>query len=405
MIKNAAMPTTASPPAHPITLPPVAWDTQRFYRPPAVFAAPGFAGQGVQALFYEGAPFGGQPTRVFAWMGLPEVSPGQTCPGIVLIHGGGGTAFDEWVRRWNARGYAAIAMDLCGCVPAQPVVRDGVPHQRHEHGGPGGWDSSFHQTGEPIEDQWPYHAVAAAMAGHSLLASQTGVDPRRIGTTGISWGAYISCLLAGVDDRLRAAVHVFGCGFLGHDSCWNDNTFPSIPAKQVQRWLELWDPSHYLPRAPLPMAWVSGTNDFAYPLSSLKKSYQLPPGRRSLCIRVEMQHSHVHGWAPAEIGLFMDGLLVGGQPLPTLRKHGCDGRVAWAEFESPTPLRHAQLCFTRALGHWTDRKWNILPARFETATGRVEADLPRHTTAWFLNVYDDRDAVISTPHEEVGSPN
>jgi len=30
---------------------------------------------------------------------------------------GGGTAFESWVRLWNARGYAAIAMDTCGCVP------------------------------------------------------------------------------------------------------------------------------------------------------------------------------------------------------------------------------------------------------------------------------------------------
>jgi hypothetical protein len=36
---------------------------------------------------------------------------------MVLIHGGGGTAFADWVRLWTGRGYAAIAMDLCGCVP------------------------------------------------------------------------------------------------------------------------------------------------------------------------------------------------------------------------------------------------------------------------------------------------
>ena len=50
---------------------------------------------------------------------------------MVLVHGGGGTAEAEWVRIWNARGYAAISMDTCGCVPGgEPGVRP-----RHEFGG------------------------------------------------------------------------------------------------------------------------------------------------------------------------------------------------------------------------------------------------------------------------------
>lgn len=376
----------------------VQWPCARLQQAPAVFPAPGFCAPGVRALFYENVPYRGQPTRVFAWLGVPEVAAGQTCPGMVLLHGGGGTAFDEWVRRWTARGYAAIAMDLCGCVPAQPVVCDGVPHQRHDQGGPPGWDASFSRTAEPVEDQWTFHAVAAALGAHSLLAAQPGVDAGRIGVTGISWGGYLTCIVAGVDARLKAAVPVYGCGFLWVDSCWNDNTFPAHPAEQVRRWLALWDPAGYLPQARLPLCWVSGTNDFAYPLSSLQQSYQLPPGPRTLCIRVDMPHSHVDGWAPAEIGVFTDSLLRGGDPLPSLGRHGRDGNIVWANFTAARPIQKAEICFTRALGHWTDRKWNVLPVKFDAATGRVEAELPRHATAWFLNIFDDRGCVASTPH-------
>lgn len=383
---------------------PVAWPLERLHRPPPVHPAPGFAGAGVRALFYESVPYRGRPARVFAWLGLPALAPGDSCPGMVLLHGGGGTAFDEWVRLWTARGYAAIAMDLCGCVPAQPVVRDGGQHQRHEHGGPPGWHAAFDQTAEPVADQWTYHAVAAALAGHSLLAAQPGVDPRRIGVTGISWGGYLTSIVAGVDARLRAAVPVYGCGFLGEDSCWNDADFPRLPAAQVRRWLELWDPSHYLPAAAMPMCWVSGTNDFAYPLSSLRKSCDLPAGPRTLCIRVQMPHSHRDGWAPAEIGVFADSLLAGGTPLPQLREHGRDGGRVWAAFDAAGPLTRAELCTTRALGHWSDRLWRVTPARYDVATGRVAADLPPRATAWFLNVFDDRDCVASTPHEEIPGP-
>jgi hypothetical protein len=243
--------------------------------------------------------------------------------------------------------------------------------------------------------------VAAAIAGHSLLAAQPGVDAGRIGITGISWGGYATCIVAAIDPRLRGAVPVYGCGFIGHDSGWSDNAFLTRPAEQVRRWLDLWDPSNYLPGAALPMCWVSGTNDAPYPLSILQKSYQLPTGPLSLCIRVEMGHSHPHGWAPQEIGVFMDSVLCGGEPLPRLRDQGRDGSKVWAICESVRPIAKAELCATRALGHWTDRKWNIYPARYDAASGRIEADLPPFATAWFLNVFDDRNCVVSTPHAEL----
>jgi len=379
----------------------VSWPLDRLFQAPAVFPAPEFSAPGVRALFYESVPYRGKPTRVFAWLGVPEVPAGQTCPGMVLLHGGGGTALDEWVRLWNARGYAAIAMDQCGCVPGAPETRQFGTHARHDFSGPSGWDDSFDRTADPIEDQWPYHAVAAAILGHSLLASQPGVDPGRIGITGISWGGYATCVVAAIDPRLRGAVPVYGCGFLGHDSGWSDNAFLTRPAEQVRRWLELWDPSNYLPRVALPMCWVSGTNDGPYPLSILRKSYQLPTGPRTLCIRVEMGHSHPDGWRPEEIGVFMDSLLRGGEPLPRFREQGRDGNKVWAVCESVRPIAKADLCATRALGHWTDRKWNIYPARLDAATGRIEADLPPRATAWFLNVFDDRNCVASTPHGEL----
>ncbi|MDO8542187.1 MAG: hypothetical protein Q7S40_17245 [Opitutaceae bacterium] len=71
---------------------------------PAAHAAEGFAAEGgIEPLFYDGLPWKGKPTRVFAWLGRPQ-ERNQKLPAIVLIHGGGGTAFKEWVRRWNEHG-------------------------------------------------------------------------------------------------------------------------------------------------------------------------------------------------------------------------------------------------------------------------------------------------------------
>jgi len=379
--------------------PSVNWNIANLSQVPETWPALDRHAVGVQALFFENVPWKGRPTRVFAWLGLPYLPAGACCPGIILLHGGGGTAFDEWVRLWNRRGYAAIAFDQCGCVPEQPPVQDGAQHARHAHSGPSGWEASFDAAHQPMEDQWTYHAVAAAIRARALLAAQPGVDPNRIGVTGISWGGYMTSIVAGVDPAIKCAIPVYGCGYLGHNSVWKDNVFPNKPERLVQRWLALWDASVYLPNSSLPMCWVSGTNDFAYPLDSLQKSYLLPVGERTLCIRVEMPHSHVDGWAPAEIGVFADSYLRDGAPLPRLLRHGGDPGGLWAEFDSARPLMSAEINFTRALGQWQDRKFNRLPAQLDRATGRVEALVPPNTSVCFLNVFDDRGCVASTPHQ------
>ena len=162
---------------------------------PRSHPAPGFEADGVRALFFESLPWLGRQTRVFAWYGAPQATAGEKFPAMVLVHGGGGTAFPDWVRHWNARGYAALAMDTCGGVPTwneRPYSRK--PWPRHEFSGPVGWgrDPESFAPGLPPGDQWPFHAVAAVLLGHSLLRSFPEVDPARIGLSGISWGGYLT---------------------------------------------------------------------------------------------------------------------------------------------------------------------------------------------------------------------
>ena len=98
--------------------------------------------------------------------------------------------------------------------------------------------------------------------------------------TGISWGGYLTCIVAGVDNRFKAAVPVYGCGFLHENSAWLDRLAKMTP-DQRDRWIELWDPSRYLPAVSMPILFVNGTNDFAYPLDSYMKSFDAVPGREA----------------------------------------------------------------------------------------------------------------------------
>lgn len=349
----------------------------------------------MRAFYYEGEPYRGKPTRVFAYYGAPKVEPGKKVPGMVLIHGGGGTAFDRWVRVWTERGYAAIAMDLCGCVPKGTYGK----WERHEQGGPPGWQASFDQIDEPTGDQWPYHAVAAIARGHSLLRSFPEIDAERIGATGISWGGYLTCLTAGVDTRFRFAVPVYGCGYLGDNSAWLPQ-FEKMGSEKAARWLKQWDPSVFLPRAKLPLLWVNGTNDFAYPMDSWQKSYRLPKGPRTLCLRVRMPHGHgPAGENPEEIHAFANSILTEGPPLARIVDQGRTGTDVWAKFESTQPIVKAELNFTRDTGKWQGRKWESIPADVDTAKRRVSAKLPEGATVWYLNVFDEKEHAVSSEHQ------
>jgi dienelactone hydrolase len=376
----------------------VEWDTEQLHQIPRTYPAGGFRSEGIETLFYDGLSWRGKPTRAFAWLGMPDLEEGERCPGIVLVHGGGGTAFDSWVRLWNERGYAAISMDLCGCVPEPQPIPPGGERARHERGGPPGW-GGFDQIDESVEDQWTYQAVGAIGLGHSLLAAQPQVDAERIGITGISWGGYLTCIAAGVDARFRFAVSVYGCGFLGENSAWKQDVLAQMGEDRRERWLAQWDPAVYLPRAEMPFCWVTGTNDFAYPLDSLQKSHRLTAGEKTACIRVEMPHGHGGaGENPEEIRVFADSHLQDGEPLARVTGLECENGRIRATFESARPIVRAELNFTRAEGFWPDRKYNILPATVED--GCVEAEVPPMATVCFLNLFDDRDCAVSTEFVE-----
>lgn len=375
--------------------PGVPWNMAVLSKPPATYPAPGFAEPGVQALFYDGPGYAGKPaTRVFAWMGIPKARSGRKVPGIVLIHGGGGTAFANWVRMWNERGYAAIAMDTCGCVPKGTYGA----WERHADGGPPGW-GGFDQMDGPATDHWTYHAVAAAIRGHSLLRAQPGVDASRIGVTGISWGGCLTCIVAGVDPRFRFASPVYGCGF--YDETTFAGALKAMKPEHARRWMETWDPSRFLPRASMPMLWVTGTNDFAYTLNALQKSYRLPRGRRTLAIRIRMPHGHgPAGEAPREIWEFADSILMKRAALTRITRQGRDGSQVWAVFSTRRRIVRAELTFTRdGDGPWPDRPWESAPASVQGS--RVSATLPSGTRVYYLNLFDDRECVVSSEHEEL----
>jgi dienelactone hydrolase len=363
-------------------------------QPPVFSASKLDPGSNIREIYYENDPLAGKPTRVFAFYAVPRKGVGPF-PAMVLVHGGGGKAFREWAALWADRGYAAIAMDLSGRGPDGKRLPDGGPEQSDE--------VKFRDFSPSEANQmWTYHAVAAAVRAHSVLASRPEVDKSRIGVTGISWGGYLTCIIAGIDDRVKVAVPVYGCGFLDENSAWVEHWFKKMGPAKARQWCDLFDPSRYLPAVTCPILFVNGTNDFAYPLDSYQKSYQLVTQVPiDLCVTLKMPHGHVEGWNPREIGLFVDSVLKQGAAPPRLGKPELSaGRLA-ASVASSRPFHKAKLHVTTDDGPWQSRDWTTLDARIDGS--QISAPLPeRRPFAAFFTVEDERGAIASSPHRVVG---
>ncbi|HUS35514.1 MAG TPA: alpha/beta fold hydrolase [Verrucomicrobiae bacterium] len=341
----------------------------------------------VQQIYYQGEPFQQKPTHVFGYVGRPKKGQGPF-PGIVLVHGGGGKAFKEWAEHWADRGYVALAMDLSGHGP------DG----RLPDGGPDQSDETNLRNFAPNDttNMWTYHAVANVIRGHSLLASLPEVDPSRVSITGISWGGYLTCIVAGLDHRFKGAVPVYGCGFLGDNSVWKDGSLARMTPDARALWLKTFDPSQYLANTQCPILFLNGTHDFAYPLDSYQKSYRLVrPELRHVSIIMRLPHGHI--WTFPEVDEFIDRALAKKRFPEIVSLHE---RKQTVRAKSTEPLENATLMYTSDTGPWQKREWTTLPAKLSGKS--IEAKLPHTTPITYLITGQTKDGLrVSSEYFEV----
>ena len=344
---------------------------------------------GVHSLTYTGEKYRGKPTSVFAYYASPATLGKETngkVPGIILVHGGGGTAFSKWAELWAKRGYAAIAMDLAGKGEGRKPLPDGGPDQSHAQ--------IFSTIDEPINNQWPYHAVANVVRGHSLLRSFKAVDSERVALTGISWGGYLTCIVAGVDDRFKVAMPVYGCGFLRENSAWKKSEFGKMTKAQSDKWHRLWDPSRYIGSAKMPVMFLNGTNDFAYPMDSYAKTCALVQGEKNYSIQLRMRHGHIFDFP--EFFLFVDQYIRNGTPMPVVARPTVkDGKVS-ATVNSKTKLISANLHYTT--GAHAQNRGRLWKTVVLTVDGnRIHGVAPpKDTTVWYVDVRDERRVLVSS---------
>jgi len=353
------------------------WPSTDLLKVPRVFSADEYKDKqvpDVRALLFESVPFRGKTTKVFAYYSAPPGKPpAGGWPAIVIAHGGGGSAYPEYVKMWNARGYAAISMDLYGSLPVaagtpptdREKVRDGFP---------------YGTEAENPTEEWTYHAVSSIVIAHSLIRSFPEINPNKVALVGTSWGGIHSCIAAALDKRFKAVISVYGCGFL---SSGDDSVAFHQQYKDAMPW---WDPSHFLAQVDTPFFWINGTNDGAFSPDMWQSSINATPGTKSQSLVVNLGHSD-GGQTYSMVTTIAEAMLRKGPSLPKLERPTLSGREVSVRYHADRPLVRAELCYTTDGAERAKRVWQTSPAQLDA--DKVTAELPDGVVAYFVNVYDE----------------
>ena len=282
--------------------------------------------RGIKAFFYDGADYKGKKTKIFAHIGFPEMEKGKKVPAVVLVHGGGGHAFPEWIRLWNEKGFAAIAMDTTGFVPREDkkgllVTETSTMGTDYVHELYGELSEDGYTLGPdksdmldfdlPLEEQWMYHAVADTILAHNILLNDERIDTNKIGITGISWGSVITSIAIGYDTRYAFAIPIYGSGHL------DATTTPKLPSIFGDaRVKKLWSAADRFDKVNFPVLWKNWIYDTAFSIVAANRSYKDTQKSGSmLSMSINMHHSHIDAWNSPDPYRFARGIVDGVLPL------------------------------------------------------------------------------------------
>ncbi|MCA9174947.1 MAG: dienelactone hydrolase family protein [Planctomycetales bacterium] len=227
--------------------------------------------------------FRGKPARMAAFYGFP--TDGTKLPAVMHMHGGGQRAFLQIVKQYAKRGYATLSVNwggrpMEGAQPDDPNTDWGAvdPTQNNV----GGYsnllprDNTIDPFPSARNNNW-FLLTVGCRRGITFLEQQPEVDANRIGVFGHSMGGRLTGLVAGSDQRVKAASpSVGGSGFLQTD-LWG---LPGS-ARRVQGDLALFQRTiagqAYLARIRCPILYLSATNDFNAPMDFVEKGMALVP--------------------------------------------------------------------------------------------------------------------------------
>ncbi len=344
-------------------------EPEKYWNAKELFKAPSFRDSGFEDSKYEGmrdimvSGYGpnGTKSEFFAYVAMPTTpKPEGGYPGIVLVHGGGGTAYPQYIKLWASYGFAVIALDwynrrptpVAGKVPGE----SNVPRKDLEGG----------NRNDLVAN------VANMVLCNSLLRTWPDVNPDKIVFVGLSWGSWYGAMVCAVDNRLKGIVEIY-CG----DLRLNDSRLIN---------------GRFLHAAKVPMYWVASTHDQNVTLESLSAAFNECPTIVTKSLVIRLPHSHtgfLFDSCPRMARHFIDPEKV--PSLPVLGKPSVKEGVVSAEVKSfGLGMGKALLCYscspkTEKRHLW---KWETIPADVKGNT--ISAKIPEGVTQCYLSIYEEK---------------
>ncbi len=380
-----------------VELPDSLWQAPEFYRDEQNDRQESNIDGTIQAIYYR-SDYNDEESYSFAFLGIPEgVSATNKAPAVLLIHGGGGTAYWQWVREWVNRGYVALAMDLEGHVPKPEGTSDNMPadlYTASEYTTP--HNQNYGDANKPIEQTWMYYAVSTAIRGNSLLHNLDYVDKYKIGVCGVSWGGVITSIISGYDDRFAFSIPIYISLNLSENAGGNLHAYYKNHAEA-----RVWDDDLGLTRVNTPILFLAMNND---PNATPNSVSVTADGCKNATVAIvrNWAHSHSHAFARLEPYAFADSIVKNGEGMVriTNKPQGTQGSVS---ITVPDGLQvKAYIAFTGSDMRSTPDFGHIrLPIENNTVqyeiTDEMKQECGGEVTWYYIWFEDNQGRVISTP--------
>ena len=238
-----------------------------------------------------------------------------------------------------------------------------------------------------------YQNIYNVISAINLLIQIDKVDPDRIGIVGISWGGITTLTVAGIDDRLKCGIAIYGCGFLNECKTY----FRSV----YKEGDPVWDPANYVAEANFPILLINGDNDKHFSLNSTSHTFEVLK-KGYLSIHHGMKHSQEDGDGVIQAYNFAEYIFYGIYSFPSIMKCKVikeENIVQITLKNTSKSKRYSPTLYyitTEELGYGGEDNvvWKYVDS-YRRSDEVLEMDIPLEATFFYISIQDDNN-VFST---------
>ena len=339
---------------------------------------------------------------IYAIMAYPKAA--GVYPGILMYHGGGGTAegLVSNLQTYAALGYVTMALD-------EPGIASIVNSSSYSTGP---WKSVVSGEGPKlnvvggIQNSTLYDAIIGSIEAFNLLSSQPNINVQKMAVTGSSWGGYLTTFTAGLlGSRVKAAYSTWGCGFYETGSFWS-GFIAQMPSHYKSDWLTYLDAGRRAKDITAPYFIDQATNDTYFWPEAVSATLNAITGTKNHVTMANLNHATLSSSATMK-QLYMNYYLKGvGSPFGTINVTSSDIKLDGSlkvnmnvSLPVGVSLSSVKLYYSLPTLTWQTRNWIEIQATLVSGNNYqaiLPASLVNQEVNYYANIIDTRQVQTSS---------